>query len=142
MPPAAARAAAMRSFRTAYDQVLEQRWPDPYEPVDLPTPCGITRVNSCGPADAPPLVLLPGGGATSTVWGACVAAGLARSHRVHAVDLVGDPGPGVPAPGRPVRAVADLIGWLDAVLDVPGVSHHARPLTAAAEIARCLAVAD
>lgn len=104
------------SFRTAYDEMLG-RWPGPVEAVEIPTPYGPTRVNSCGPAGAPPLVLLPGGRATSTVWGACAAAGLARDVRVHAVDLVGDPGFSVPAPGRPVRAVADLTGWLDAVLD-------------------------
>ncbi|WP_308344736.1 alpha/beta hydrolase [Streptomyces sp. ISL-94] len=104
------------SFRAAYDAALGH-WPGPVEAVELPTPYGVTRVNSCGPAGAPPLVLLPGGGATSTVWGACAAAGLARGHRVHAVDLVGDPGLSVPAAGRPVRTTGDLVGWLDAVLD-------------------------
>lgn len=108
-------------FRTAYDAVLAQ-WPGPVESADLPTPYGLTRVNSCGPAGAPPLVLLPGGGATSTVWGACAAAGLARTHRVHAVDLVGDPGLSVPEPGRAVRTTGDLVGWLDAVID--GLGPH------------------
>lgn len=109
------------SFRTAYDEVLGW-WPRPVESVDLPTPYGITRVNSCGPAGAPPLVLLPGGGSTSTVWGACAAAGAAGGHRVHAVDLVGDPGLSVPAPGRAIRNTGDLVGWLDAVLD--GLGPH------------------
>ncbi|WP_405531771.1 alpha/beta hydrolase [Streptomyces avidinii] len=109
-------ASSTASFRAAYDAALG-RWPGPVEAVDLPTPFGLTRVNRCGPAGAPPLVLLPGGGATSTVWGACAAAGAARTHRVHAVDLVGDPGLSVPAPGRAIRAVGDLVGWLDAVLD-------------------------
>ncbi|MEU9720900.1 alpha/beta hydrolase [Streptomyces sp. NPDC047976] len=106
------------SFRTAYGQALAQ-WPAPVEAVDVPTPYGVTRVNSCGPADAaaPPLVLLPGGGATSTVWGACVAAGLAGTRRVYAVDLVGEPGLSVPAAGRAVRRVGDLAAWLDALLD-------------------------
>ncbi|MFC9814372.1 alpha/beta fold hydrolase [Streptomyces virginiae] len=109
------------SFRAAYDEVLGG-WPGPVETADLPTPYGTTRVNSCGPADAPPLVLLPGGGATSAVWGACAAAGAARTHRVHAVDPVGEPGLSVPEPGRPLRTAEDLTGWLDAVLD--GLAPH------------------
>ncbi|WP_406086160.1 alpha/beta fold hydrolase [Streptomyces virginiae] len=115
------------SFRAAYDAALG-RWPGPVESVDLPTPYGVTRVNRCGPAGAPPLVLLPGGGATSTVWGACVAAGAARAHQVHAVDLVGDPGLSVPASDRAIRSVGDLVGWLDAVLD--GLGPHG-PVTLA-----------
>ncbi|MBZ9595528.1 MULTISPECIES: alpha/beta fold hydrolase [Streptomyces] len=109
------------AFRAAYDEVFAG-WPGPVEAVDLPTPYGVTRVNSCGPAGAPPLVLLPGGGATSAVWGACAAAGAARTHRVHAVDLVGEPGLSVPAAGRLLRSPEDLTGWLDAVLD--GLAPH------------------
>ncbi|MEU6758996.1 alpha/beta hydrolase [Streptomyces sp. NPDC046685] len=103
------------SFRAAYDEALGQE--PRVEAVELPTPYGVTRVNAWGPAGGTPLVLLPGGGATSAVWGACVAAGLGRDHRAYAVDLVGEPGLSVPAPGRAVRTVGDLVGWLDAVLD-------------------------
>ncbi|MER5745638.1 alpha/beta hydrolase [Streptomyces sp. NPDC002225] len=103
------------SFRTAYDDVLATAWPAATTPSDLPTPYGTTRVNSHGPEDAPPLVLLAGGGATSTVWYA-QAAHLGRTHRVHAVDLVGEPGRSV-AGRRPVRTADDLTAWLDAVLD-------------------------
>ncbi|MDV9170908.1 alpha/beta fold hydrolase, partial [Streptomyces sp. W16] len=38
-------------------------------------------------------------------------------HRVHAVDLIGFPGRSVPVAGRRPRTVADLMTWLDALLD-------------------------
>jgi pimeloyl-ACP methyl ester carboxylesterase len=122
--------AVLVRFRAAYDAVLAQ-WPAPVEGRDLPTPYGRTRVNSCGPLAAAPLVLLPGGGATSTVWGAVVAAGLGRTHRVHAVDLVGEPGLSVPAEGRAIRTPRDLADWLDAVLDGLDGRAAAGPVTLA-----------
>ncbi|MFF2961160.1 alpha/beta fold hydrolase [Streptomyces sp. NPDC057963] len=107
------------SFLAAYDEVLAAKWPAGTTHAEIPTPYGTTRVNTCGPEDTPPLVLLAGGGSTSTVWYA-QAAHLGRTRRVHAVDLVGDAGRSV-AGERPVRTVADLTAWLDAVLDGLGV---------------------
>lgn len=103
----------MSTFLDAYDTVLA-RWPDA-STRDVRTPYGTTRVTSVGATDAPPLVLLPGGGATSMVWQRTAPA-LARTHRVHAVDLVGEPGRSVPG-DRPVRTAGDACGWLDALLD-------------------------
>ena len=109
------------AFQEAYDKVMA-KWPAEREAVRVPTPFGTTHVTVCGPAGAPPLVLLPGGGATSASWYA-QAADLARSHRVHAVDLVGDAGRSVPAADRHPRTVADLAAWLDAVLDGLGIEE-------------------
>ncbi|MEU0069193.1 alpha/beta fold hydrolase [Streptomyces sp. NPDC006332] len=107
-------------FRAAYDKVMA-KWPAEREALTVPTPFGATYVTVCGPADAPPLVLLPGGGgATSASWYA-QAADLARAHRVHAVDLIGSPGRSEPAAGHHPRTVADLVAWLDALLDGLGV---------------------
>jgi pimeloyl-ACP methyl ester carboxylesterase len=120
------------AFRIAYDRVLA-RWPAQRESLTVPTPFGDTRVNACGPREAPPLLLLPGGGgATSVSWYAQAAA-LARTRRVYAADLIGAPGLSVPAGGRRPRGVADLVAWLDAVLvglgaapvDVGGHSYGA-----------------
>ncbi|AEN09542.1 MULTISPECIES: alpha/beta hydrolase [unclassified Streptomyces] len=116
-------APAPRSFLAAYDDVLAARWPAGTTATRIPTPYGTTHVNSCGPEDAPPLVLLPGGGATSTVWFA-QAAHLARTHRVHAPDLIGDPGRSTTGE-RPLRTAADLAAWLDAVLDALGADRPA-----------------
>ncbi|MEE1746078.1 MULTISPECIES: alpha/beta fold hydrolase [unclassified Streptomyces] len=111
------------SFHEAYEEVLAAAWPAGTTYSRVTTPYGTTRVNSCGPADAPPLVLLPGGGATSTVWYA-QAAHLGRTHRVHAVDLIGDPGRSV-AGEYPIRTVRDLTSWLDGVLDGLGADRTA-----------------
>ncbi|WP_330340482.1 alpha/beta fold hydrolase [Streptomyces sp. NBC_00557] len=110
-----------RVFRAAYDELLA-KWPGERQALTVATPFGDTRVNTCGPRDAPPLLLLPGGGgATSVSWYAQVAE-LARIRRVHAVDVVGAPGLSVPAGDRHPRTVADLTLWLDAVLDGLGVA--------------------
>ncbi|NUR67725.1 MAG: alpha/beta fold hydrolase [Streptomyces sp.] len=109
------------AFQAAYDKVLA-KWPAEREAVQVPTPFGTTHVTVCGPAGAPPLVLLPGGGATSASWYA-QAADLTRTRRVHAVDLIGDAGRSVPAADRHPRTVADLAAWLDAVLDGLGIEE-------------------
>ncbi|MFI6118664.1 alpha/beta fold hydrolase [Streptomyces sp. NPDC051064] len=111
------------AFLAAYDEVLAADWPAGTSSSLVPTPYGATHVNSCGPEGAPPLVLLPGGGATSTVW-SVQAAHLGRTHRVHAVDLVGEPGRSTPGE-RPLRSAADLAAWLDALLDGLGAESAA-----------------
>ncbi|MEU6670315.1 alpha/beta fold hydrolase [Streptomyces sp. NPDC046727] len=98
------------------------QWPPDREALTVPTPFGDTHVNACGPRDAPPLLLLPGGGgATSASWYA-QAADLARIRRVYALDLIGGPGLSAPAGNRHPRTVADLADWLNAVLDGLGVT--------------------
>uniref|UniRef100_A0AAU2VX90 Alpha/beta hydrolase n=1 Tax=Streptomyces sp. NBC_00008 TaxID=2903610 RepID=A0AAU2VX90_9ACTN len=111
------------AFLAAYDEVIAAKWPVGTSRSDISTPYGTTHLNSHGPEDAPPLILLPGGGATSTVWYA-QAAELGRDHRVHAVDLVGEPGRSTPGE-RPIRTVDDLNAWLDAVLDGLGAGPAA-----------------
>ncbi|MEV0411417.1 alpha/beta fold hydrolase [Streptomyces sp. NPDC050448] len=105
---------ASRQFFAAYDALLA-RWPDGTAEIDVPTPYGTTRVHAYGPAEAPPLLLLHGGGSTGAVWFANAAA-LGAHHRVLAVDILGDAGRSVRA-GRPLRSTADLMAWLDALLD-------------------------
>ncbi|MFJ9538195.1 alpha/beta fold hydrolase [Streptomyces sp. NPDC101225] len=114
----------MDGFLAAYDKVMA-KWPAEREALTVPTPFGTAYVNACGPREGPALVLLPGGGgATSASWYA-QAAELARTHRVLAVDLIGAPGRGTEAGDRHPRTVADLVAWLDAVLDGLGVGETA-----------------
>ncbi|GAA0242988.1 alpha/beta hydrolase [Cryptosporangium japonicum] len=100
----------MTDFQSAYDAVLSQ-WPAGTEALDRPTPVGRTRVHVAGRGR--PLVLLHGGGATSTAWFA-LASALAGEFRVSAPDLVGDAGR---SERTALRTPADLHAWLDAVLD-------------------------
>ncbi|POX54832.1 alpha/beta hydrolase [Streptomyces sp. Ru71] len=93
------------------------KWPADRETALVPTPYGTAYVNVCGPRDAPPLLLLPGGGgATSASWYAQTAE-LARTRRVYAVDLPGAPGRSEVPSGRRPRTAADLCDWLQALLD-------------------------
>lgn len=101
-------------FYRTYDAVLA-KWPHGTASLDLESAYGTTRVNVCGPHDAPPVVLLPGGGATSTSWFDNVAS-LSRQNRVYAVDLIGDAGRSL-STGRPMKSVDDLLDWLDSVVD-------------------------
>jgi len=100
------------TFLDAYDAVLA-RWPVPVESVDVPSAYGTTRVHVCGPDRGTPLVLLHGGGATSTVWFANIEA-LSRDRRVYAIDQLNDAGRSV-HDGRPITDRTDLMAWLQAV---------------------------
>jgi pimeloyl-ACP methyl ester carboxylesterase len=93
---------------------MAERWPVPASARDVPTGYGTTHVLISGDPAAPPVLLLPGSGATATAWSA-VAGHLASRHRVIAVDPPGQPGLSSPGP-RPVRSAADLTGWLDELL--------------------------
>ncbi|MGW7489970.1 alpha/beta fold hydrolase [Streptomyces sp. NPDC054786] len=110
------------AFRDAYEQAMAL-WPVPVERLDLASEFGSTRVNVCGPPAGPPLVLLHGGGTTSAVWYAHVAAP-ARTHRVYAVDQIGAPGLSVHS-GRALRRPEDLFAWLDGVLSGLGLESAA-----------------
>ncbi|WP_406511591.1 alpha/beta fold hydrolase [Streptomyces sp. NBC_00161] len=112
--PRGATVSTSRQFFAAYDALLA-RWPAGTAEIDVPTPYGTTRVHAYGPAEAAPLLLLHGGGSTGAVWFANAAA-LGAHHRVLAVDILGDAGRSVRA-GRPLRTTADLMAWLDALLD-------------------------
>ncbi|MEU4197420.1 alpha/beta hydrolase family protein [Kribbella sp. NPDC026611] len=95
------------SFQDAYD-ALVTRWNVPVDHLDLAG----THVLACGPADAPPMVLLAGHGATAPVWFR-LAPHLAQTHRVYAPDLPGDAGFST-AP--PPRTPSDVVTWLSTVV--------------------------
>lgn len=84
------------------------------------TRCGRTHVLVTGPKDAPPLVVLPGGNflnPLSLAW----FLPLARSHRLYAPDIVGQPGRS--AQTRPAAKGDGHARWLVEVLDGLGLER-------------------
>jgi pimeloyl-ACP methyl ester carboxylesterase len=100
-------------FRAAYDEALKL-WPVPYEELDIPSRFGVTHVVAAGPKNAPAVVLLHGYMATSVMWSPNVA-DFAKSYRVYAVDIMGQPSKSTP--GEPVRSAADYVAWLTETFD-------------------------
>lgn len=98
---------AIRAFAT---ERLE-RWPLEHERREIATSCGSTHVVSAG--SGPPLVLLAGTNFCSSNWLGLIAT-LSATHRVHAVDLPGQPG--LSAADRPRRAGTAYGHWLTQVL--------------------------
>ncbi len=114
-------------FFRDYDAVLS-KWPVEPTSEQVQSPFGTTWVNMCGPVGGPPVILVPGQRATSTVWFNNVGE-LSRRHRVFAIDILGDAGRSVAAADTPVHSQDDLLTWFDGIvdhfkLDAPAVVAH------------------
>ncbi|MCT2586901.1 alpha/beta fold hydrolase [Actinophytocola gossypii] len=105
--------AGANEIRHRYEQTLAS-WPVPAEHLRIPTREGETFVLASGPEDAPPLVLLHGAGSNAIMWMGDIAT-WSKHFRVHAVDVIGEPG--LSAPSRPPLDSAAYAHWLDDVLD-------------------------
>ncbi|MFV2088653.1 alpha/beta fold hydrolase [Micromonospora sp. LOL_021] len=103
---------ARRTVEQRYRALL-RRWPVPATEPTVPTRHGDTFVIVCGPRDAPPVVALHGGSFNSAAWIGDVAT-WAQTHRVYAVDVIGEPG--LSAPSRPPLTSGSYAEWLDDVL--------------------------
>lgn len=108
-----------RAVMAIYDRVLAN-WPVPHEARSLPTRHGETFVISSGDAASPPLILLHGAASNALSWIGDVAA-YSRHYRVHAIDLIGEPGRS--APTRPSWAGPAYVEWMEDLVQSLGVSH-------------------
>lgn len=109
------RSAAARDACLAYCDALAARtWPVSSEERMAPTSYGETFVRISGPADAPTLVLLPGGFASSLMWAPNIQT-LSETCRTIAVDQIGDVGRS--RCSKAIRRVEDLVVWLDELFD-------------------------
>lgn len=102
-----------RAMLAWYDACLAAL-PVPCESLTVPTRHGETHLLACGPADAPPLVLLHGTEGSALSWRHQIAA-LSAAHRVYALDVIGSAGKS--APVRPDYDGAGYAEWLADVLD-------------------------
>jgi pimeloyl-ACP methyl ester carboxylesterase len=92
---------------------LLAHWPAPSVQRHISSSQGETFVISAGPEGAPDVVLLHGSASNSASWTGDAAV-LARRFRVHAVDMIGEPG--LSAPARPPLASRVYADWLGEVL--------------------------
>lgn len=113
--------AGQRAVEQRYRDDLK-RWNVPSTQHILATRLGDAFVIACGPVDAPPTVLLHGGGTNSTIW-LDDAALWSQTRRVYLVDVIGEPG--FSAPSRPPMNSDAYARWLDDVLDGLGVDRAA-----------------
>jgi len=103
------------AFLAAYETAMNL-WPVPYETIDIPTRFGMTHVVTCGPEDAPPMVLLHGASMSSAMWSPNIA-DFSKHYRLYAIDVIGQPGRSSPDPNETIRDVADYMTWMHETLD-------------------------
>lgn len=108
------RSAKAKDEYIEFNERRAEDWPVPCESSTVETAHGHTYVRVSGPAKAPPLVLLPGGGNHSLMWIPNIA-GLSARFRTYAVDSILDVGRS--ANTRPIKTVEELTLWLDELLD-------------------------
>lgn len=113
--------AAEAAVRAQYRHVLDG-WPVPSQQRHVQTRYGETFVVSCGPPQAPPVVLCHGAQANVAAW--MFDAALWSQHfRLHAVDRIGDAG--FSAPTRPPLESEDHALWQDDVWAALGIERAA-----------------
>lgn len=106
-------AEARRVCHASYDRTMTLMRAD-WQEEWVETPWGSTHVIVAGPADAPPLFLLPGLYADATMWYPNIGP-LAREYRVHALDVMLYGGKSRPN-GQPVATPEAMADWFGAVI--------------------------
>ncbi|MDX5584423.1 MAG: alpha/beta hydrolase [Aureibaculum sp.] len=100
---------AKKEYLEYYDAKAKE-WPLDSEERLLSTSHGQTFVRISGPKDAPPLVLLPGGGRSSLMWSNQIEA-LSENYRTYAVDDIYDWGRSVYT--KSLSCPESITKWLD-----------------------------
>lgn len=112
-------AAGERAVRERYLELLS-RWPVPHTQMRVPTREGETFIVACGPADAPPVILLHGSMMNAATWMGDVSL-WATHFRLYVVDIIGDSG--LSAASRPPLASDAYAHWLSDVFDALSIQR-------------------
>ena len=110
-------AEAEASYRAAYDASLSLRPVRP-ESLKIPTRFGLTHVLACGPANGPPILLLPAMAFSATIWYATIPA-LSNEFRCYAAEFPSDMG--LSAFTNPPTSRLECVVWLRELMDGLGV---------------------
>lgn len=100
-------------YISAYNKSL-RLWKVPFTEEDVKTSFGSAHVIRSGPADAPPLVLLHGMNASSTMWFPNIEAFSAK-YRVYAIDFLLEPGKSVASVNS--LSKEDMVQWYNEIFD-------------------------
>jgi len=104
---------AKKEYLTHYDKGAE-KWPVSSITKEVETSYGRTFLRISGPDNAPPLVLLPGGGCNSLIW-IPIIKDLSENYKTYSIDNIYDFGRSVYT--RPMTETEDLLVWLDELFD-------------------------
>jgi len=97
-----------------FEDNMAKKWPVVSEEKTVSTSFGQTFMRISGPVDAPPLVLLPGGGSNSLIWDANIEA-FSEEYRTYALDNIYDWGRSIYI--REIEDGQDFSNWLDELFD-------------------------
>ena len=135
-------------FRTAkgknkilkmYNEGLKM-WPSPNKQLMVPTSFGETFVMSSGKDDGEAVLLFHGSSTNAAIW-MYDAQLLGTTHKVYAVDIIGEPGKS--AESRPALECSDYCRWMSELMDGLGIEKAAViGNSLGAWMALCLAVSE
>ena len=107
----------------AFENKMAKKWPVISEDKIVQTSFGKTFMRISGPVDAPPLVLLPGGGSNSYIWNANIKA-FSKEYRTYALDNIYDWGRSVYT--RKIENGKEFANWLDELFDTLHFDNNVR----------------
>ncbi len=102
-----------------YDAAL-QRWPVPFEEMEIPTSTAQTHVVRCGNPAGKPLLLLHGTGSNALMWRDTVE-GLGQTHCLYLIDTPNDPGKS--ASSALLKPPEGYAQWMRELLDALGLDR-------------------